>query len=180
MDFVNLYSTILKAFPISLREVNRPLKSPRREQCCCGKRCTYHVLQNCQTQGCTEILSICFQNVFDRYFFIIEIQDFGNVKLNFLCRDYERMRVQQKIKIENFVQLNTVRWIIDYDFMAIEFSANVILHNEIYPWKGLSSSLWSFNLFIFILLVGCFRDLYVFFHIAGLHYIAADGCNSIH
>ena len=60
MDFVNLYSTILKAFPISLREVNRPLKSPRREQCCCGKRCTYHVLQNCQTQGCTEILSICF------------------------------------------------------------------------------------------------------------------------
>ena len=34
-EFMLDYKSTMKAFPISLREVNRPLKSPRREQCCC-------------------------------------------------------------------------------------------------------------------------------------------------
>ena len=123
-----------------------------------------------------DMLLECFRQIFFHY----ENFGFWQCQVEFFVSWLWKDEGSTKNRNRKFRSIKYCTSIIDYDVTAIEFSANVILHNERYPWKGLSSSLWSFNLYIFILLVGCFRDLYVFLHFACLHYIAADGCNSIH
>ena len=73
MDFVNLYSTILKAFPISLREVKRPLKSPRREQCwcCCVVKMHLPCITKLSNSGMhrnpIDMLLECIRQIFFHY-----------------------------------------------------------------------------------------------------------------
>ena len=62
----NIYATT-KPFPISLREVKRPLKSPRREQCCCGKDALtmyYKTVKLRDVQNPIDMLGMCKTDIF--------------------------------------------------------------------------------------------------------------------